>query len=151
MQKHHESRIRQTLKRLFNIRLWMSADSLMMFASFLKKTARQIFVISQHDTTESFEEACARLNVTDEILTSRACALRRMSQLLCLLNIGLLIYLGYQCFYGHIRGILMTTALIGMVGAMAFRYHFWSFQIKEKKLGCSLREWYQYGVRGEKR
>ena len=38
---------------------------------------------------------------------------------------------------------LMTFGFAALCVALMFRYHFWLYQMKRKRLGCSFQDWYQ--------
>jgi intracellular multiplication protein IcmV len=59
--------------------------------------------------------------------------------------------LGYAVWLAFQRawlGLLPTLAISVSVLSQAFRYHFWLFQIKTQKLGCTLNDWFQAHFRG---
>jgi len=41
----------------------------------------------------------------------------------------------------------MVVALTLYVLTQAFRYHFWLFQLRNRKLGCTLSEWWNARVK----
>lgn len=50
-------------------------------------------------------------------------------------------YMLYLFIYGHpfIAMISLSVILIGL--ANAFKFHFWRYQLLQKKLGCTFKEW----------
>lgn len=155
MKKRERRTFGQVLSGIFNFRMWMGAEGIRSFWHFITDSFRKMFIPAPHKiektNQETFSDAQNRLGLTDETLLTRQKALLRFSMLLFLAGFLLLVYAVFQFFYGKFPGFLLTLSLTGLAFAMAFRYHFWFFQIKERKLGCSLREWYHYGLRGEKR
>lgn len=154
MQKRQRRSFLEVVTGFFNFRMWMGADGLKSFWQFIVTTAKRLFVPNSHKMTESdetFAAAQARLGLSEEALVSREKALHRMAVLLFSIAVLLFFYAIFQLIYGSFHGFFLTVALVGLACVIGFRYHFWSFQIKERKLGCSLREWYRYGLRGEKR
>ncbi len=154
MQKRERRSFLEVVRGFFNFRMWMGADGLRAFWQFIVLTAKRMFVPNSHKTTESdenFAAAQTRLGLSEEELASREKALYRLALLLFTIGVLLFFYAIFQLIYGSFHGFLLTIALTGLACVIGFRYHFWSFQIKERKLGCSLREWYRYGLRGEKR
>ena len=50
------------------------------------------------------------------------------------------------------RGLRLLQAIDTLIAlVLAFRYHFWYFQMKQHKLGCTFNEWYRQGLLGEKK
>jgi intracellular multiplication protein IcmV len=57
--------------------------------------------------------------------------------------------MGYQLFYGSYQAAIVSFIILWIALVLAFRYHFWYFQIKNRKLGCTVYEWYR-GLLGDK-
>ncbi len=58
-----------------------------------------------------------------------------------------LIFSFYLLFHHvSISGFVIGIAVSAMFLTQAFRYHFWFFQIKHRKLGCTFQEWLQGSV-----
>jgi intracellular multiplication protein IcmV len=136
------------LKKIFNFRLWSDADRLKGFLFFIVNTVASFFVIKSNAVSESFAEARARLGLTDAVLMARKKALFRLSLLMFFLALLLLGYAMYQCLYATLLGSALTFSLMLLALVMAFRYHFWFFQIQQEKLGCSFKEWLKHGLLG---
>ena len=47
----------------------------------------------------------------------------------------------YLLFSGFLLSCLLAIAVSILSLSQAFRYHFWYFQIKHRKLGCTFEEW----------
>lgn len=150
MQKHNKRGFIGTIKSIFNVRLWTDADRVKSYWQYIVSTVKKFFVPQQKAQTESFEDAKIRMNLSDADLNVRKRALFQLCMLMCGISFLLFLYAIYQCVYGGIPGFLLTCSIMCVALVMAFRYHFWYFQIKEKKLGCSIREWFKFGLLGEK-
>lgn len=61
-----------------------------------------------------------------------------------------LCYLVYLIIGGHWKGVLVCFGVVLLAASLAFRYHFWLFQLEKRKLGCSFREWLKEGLLGKK-
>jgi intracellular multiplication protein IcmV len=123
------------------------------FNIYLYETFKKVFVPSQvrpENTEASFKEAMAKMHLTEESLIARRKALYRLCLLMTVLGFALLAYAVYHLIEGNYSAAVVSF-VVSMIGfVLAFRYHFWYFQIKERKLGCTLREWYQQGFLGKK-
>ncbi len=154
MKKRERRTLKQVLSKIFDFRMWIGTDGLKSFWYFIVSSFKKMFVPnatkSNEKKQETFVEAQERLGLTEETLLVRQKTLFRTSVFLTICGVLLLIYTLFQLFNGSFLGFLLTFSVTGLAFAMAFRYHFWFFQIKERKLGCSVREWYRHGVRGEK-
>jgi len=140
--------IRNSVKSLFNVRAWVSYDHLKAGTRSLFQLGRGLLVPKKSTTQESFEQAKARLDLDDEKLDAKANHLFRIAILFVVFAIALLGYALYHAMKGHWLATLISFSLTFLMLSLAFRYHFWFFQIKHKKLGCSFSEWMNAKVDG---
>ena len=98
--------------------------------------------------TETFEEAMVRLRLSKADISQRTQEFKRLFIIFLVIFIVLLSYTVYLLSEGSIRPGLVSLVLTFIVLAQIFRYHFWLFQIKQRKLGCTLREWFWQGLLG---
>ena len=109
----------------------------------VKEIAKDTFSTAQSKRKETFTEAMARLKLTPALVAQRQ---KRFIQLafiflgLALLCFAYSVYLAMQ---GQLAAFILGLAVTCLGLTYAFRYHFWAFQLKHKKLGCSLKEWWQ--------
>jgi intracellular multiplication protein IcmV len=94
------------------------------------------------ERTETFAEALKRHGLTE----ASAEELRKdylLYAFLLLLIGAFVLGFGFYLFFVKkiFSGMLLGIAVSALFAAQAFRYHFWSFQIKQRKLGCSFQEW----------
>ncbi len=54
-----------------------------------------------------------------------------------------IIYTVISVFEYHWKVSFMGLGFAAICLAFAFRYHFWLYQMKRKRLGCTFQEWYQ--------
>lgn len=54
--------------------------------------------------------------------------------------LGLLLCI-FEIFLGHWTYVITSFLFSVVMLVVAFRYHFWLFQVRQKKLGCTLQEW----------
>lgn len=52
-----------------------------------------------------------------------------------------LLYIIYALVHADYRLAILATLFFVLCLAQAFRYHFWLFQIKQGRLGCTFEEW----------
>lgn len=150
MKKKSGSRVGRVVTRIINIRFWFDWDRMKAFTAALMNGIKGMFVPQQSVTSESFNDAKTRMNLSDDELLSKQNALFRLSMLMLFVAVLLLGYSGYQLFYGSLKAFLVSLVVTLIALVLAFRYHFWYFQIKHRKLGCSINEWYRQGLLGEK-
>lgn len=150
MKKKSGSRIVRLFKRIINVRTWADWDRMKSFTLYLVGGFMKLFVPQKTVDTESFEEAIARLNISQSDLMGKQKALYRLSLVMVVAAFLFFVYAGYQVFYGSFKATLVSLIVMLIALVLSFRYHFWYFQIKYRKLGCSFHEWFRQGLMGEK-
>lgn len=138
------------IKSIFNFRAWIDWDRIKAFTLYLLLGFKKFFVPQKREVVEDFKEAKARLNLSNEELAAKQKALYRMSLLMIGFALFVAMYGFYHLYLGSLRAFVLSLIVMMIALVLAFRYHFWYFQIKKGKLGCSLLEWYREGLLGEK-
>lgn len=156
MKKQNYSRVASVIKSIFNVRSWADYDRMKSFTSYLLNGIKKM-VIPQPTVNDNvlaskkaFDDKFAEMKLTDEELSDRAKGLYRLSVVMCVAAVGIFGYTIYQLFHGGYRAVMVSFVLTAISLVLAFRYHFWYFQIKERRLGCTIREWYRQGLLGDK-
>lgn len=130
---------------IFNFRVtkWVGLDQIKANSRNLVNIGQSLITPQQANYKETFEEALVRLNITEEQIQQRRKEFTRL--MVIYLGISLLIF-AYSIFivykYKNIMGFIMGFALTIFALTHAFKYHFWIYQIKHRRLGCTLREWF---------
>ncbi len=113
-----------------------------LYAEYLKFRAK-CFYATTSQYVETFEEALQRLNITEQELEQRRKEFTRLMITYILIAIAVFAYGVYVVsMHKNIAGFIMCFAITIYTLTHAFRYHFWIYQIKYRKLGCSLRDWF---------
>ena len=148
MSNKKPGRIKGTFRKVFQFRFWLDAERLQGFGSYLASVFKSLFVLQRKEGAESFDEAAVRLTLNEEDLLKRQRGLFYLTLFMLFLVTLLFAYVIYQVMYGTFAGVLVSLVVMLIACALAFRYHFWFFQIKSKQLGCSVRTWFKEGVLG---
>lgn len=138
-------------KSTFRPSVWLDSSRITGFWLYVKQSALKLFVPQKKQSEESFEQAKKRLKLNNKELLKREKALFRLSIFICVIALCILIYsivLIVQRFY---LGACSALAVSGIAFVLAFRYHFWYYQIHTKQLGCTLSEWFSQGLLGGKK
>ncbi len=137
------SKTKRVIHWFFKPREWSDWDRSKSIARFFLEMIERFFVVrpQSEEKAETFDNAVAKYNLDEASLKAKAQGLERLSYSLVAVGVFLFFYAIYQLFYGSTRGMLIAVAETGIALVLAFRYHFWSFQIKSRKLGCSFKEW----------
>lgn len=120
---------------------WMSWGYIKETTDRFKILFLDIVIPKKASTSETFEEAMQRLELTEADLVQRKKEFIRLFYFFILLAIGILAYALYMAFLGNLVTALIAFCLSVYALSQAFRFHFWLFQLKHRKLGCTIKEW----------
>lgn len=150
MKKKFGSRTVTVLKRVLNVKSWLDWERIKGFTNYLYLGAKRFFIPKSAQAGEDFEGVKAKLNLTDRQLKNRQSALLRLSLLMLVIAFILFGYALYQFYHANIVTGFLSVIVMGIALVLAFRYHYWCYLIKERKLVCTLREWFSKGLMGNK-
>lgn len=153
MKKKAKERLKKTgktVRKYFNPANWMGYSHIETSADMIKQTVADIFIPPESGVEDDFSETVEQLGLSPEILKSKQKALMRLCVFLVFLMLIVLSYSSYQLYQGHYRAFIPSLVLSFVCLAFAFRYHFWYFQIKVQRLGCTFQEWLNYVLSGKK-
>lgn len=138
-----------TFKPFVNVHEWLGLRNLAMMTRGLVTTISAVFSPRKIERTESFEEAIKRLNLTPQDLKEKQNSFFKIALSMGALGAICLIYMLYLLWSGFLGAGLIAFVVALIIFAYAFRFHFWYFQLKNKKLGCTVKEWLDAKVSGE--
>ena len=129
-------------KTFFNPSGWLGYG--MLKAQFVSswRILKSIFTLPVPTRTETFSEAATRFNLTEEQIQKTASNFFLYSLILTVcgvITIGFSVYLLFH--HGTFAGFILGMATTALFFAYAFRFSFWRFQIQQRKLGCTFKEW----------
>lgn len=137
-------------KPFVNVKGWMGYSDIASGAEDIKHGAEKIFIPEKAERKESFSEACERLGLDEEAIQQKEQDFLKLATYLFLISMGVFLYAIYLAWSGLFAAFLIAFTVCLLSLGYAFRYHFWFFQIKERKLGCTLQEWFDSNIKGEK-
>jgi intracellular multiplication protein IcmV len=138
-------------KTFINPAEWVDADNIAKNSKSMFSIVKRLFVIPTATHTETFEEASTRLNLTEKDVKERQEYFYFFAYIFLVL--GLATFFSSFFFLVKFRtfaGFILALATSSLFFAQAFRYHFWYFQTKVRKLGCTFDDWYQGFFKNEK-
>lgn len=140
--KKLKSLAKGTVKTFANFPLWIGFDAVKNSTNFVCKAVDVILRRNKTLPQESFAEAMKRLNLNDSDMDQRKYRYLNACLIYLVFAFGMLCYLVYLFFakYVVIDAIIVTLILSITFSSLAFYNYFWYFQIKHKKLGCTVRE-----------
>jgi len=140
------SNIKKGFDFVFYIRpkQWVSWD---FFKNSTQKTygmLKDLYTIPSKGRVETFYQALARHGLTLEDVEQLKRKFYFLSMVFLSFSIGMFLYAADGFFNEQVlRGIGAVSLTIFLL-AQSFRYHFWYFQLVEKRLGCSFSEWLNF-------
>jgi len=143
--------IKRVAKPFVDVPTWVGYAQLKDYAKNIGKNVSSLFIPKKAERVETFEEAMARLKLTEADLIARQKEFKRLILIFSFIGLILLGYTFYLLMDGSFRGAIASFALTLLIFSYSFRYHFWLFQIRQRKLGCTLREWLDSGFMGGKK
>lgn len=149
MAKKKSSLWRGAFQSAVDVPQWLGYEWLVYPFSTIANQAKKFFIPRKATRQESFEEAVARLKLNEDqlVLKTRACMKLAITffimAIVALLNALYLFWC--TAFFGG--GFSVVLALCCL--ALSFHYHFWVFQIRSRKLGCSVEEWWFSHSKGQ--
>ncbi len=151
------SAIKNNVKNNFNLKAWLGGDSIKRssqtirdFYNDLYKTAfdRDSKDRSQPLQSLSFEEAMKRNRLSEEGLKKRMQRSLMLLRLYSVLALLMLAYLIYLFMHAQTRAALFDVVLILVLASYMFKEHFNYVQMKQRRLGCTFKDWLNALVRG---
>jgi len=151
MKSKSSSKTKGFIKAVFNPRAWVDFDRVRAGQRYILSVCTTYFIPQERAPTESFAEAKKKLHLTDQDLISRKKALFRLSIMMLFISSLLFAYTLYNLFSLEFLAAGLSVVVLSIALVLAFRYHFWYFQIKQEKLGCTFKEWFNQGLMGKKK
>jgi intracellular multiplication protein IcmV len=143
--------IKKIIKPAVDVPKWIDYQQLVKTNRSIFGFIKKFFIPDQAKTKESFEEALSRLKLTPADLIQRH---KEFSRLMWIWIFLFLINIAYSIYLLHIhsfRGFYPCLGIGIIILTQIFRYNFWLFQIKQRRLGCSFRDWFNSQFFGKKK
>lgn len=136
----------------FDVKRWVGLDQIKESGKTVHGMYDDIFNKKSNKAQEpkTFEACVQRYNLTEEMLQKK----RRMlvyTSLGCLAGSFLIFaYTIYLILSGIYFSSMVSFMLALLLLAYAYREHFNAFQIKQRRLGCTFKEWVSHTFKGGK-
>jgi len=126
---------------------WIGVENIKQSLGNTALCAKNLFKIQQAERVETFEEAQQRLSV-DEAELTKIKIKYTFFYIFYLIGALILFSYGFYIAYHAHRyiGFLMCFSLTLYGLSRAFFYHFWVYQIQQKKLGLTLKDWLHHYI-----
>lgn len=129
-------------KTFFNPAAWIGYQSLKQHTLLMYGVLKTLFTKEKPLRTETFEQAMQRFKLHEKDIDSMSTDYRVYAGVLFLLGVSSVSYCVYLLIHHtQVLGFIMGISASALFFAQAFRYDFWAFQLKQRKLGCTFNEW----------
>lgn len=138
--------------RIIDVRVdkWMSLSSIKDSFDKTSSILSGLVIPENAKRKETFQESLVRLGISEADLEQRKKEFFRLVVIYTLIGLSIIFYGIYMAIKQHFAAGLISICLSLFAFGQAFRFHFWLFQIQHRKLGCTLKEWLNSSVSGEK-
>ena len=139
------SSIKKGLDTIFYIRpkKWVSWDFVSKNTSQNLDLVKQAFQVTKPQRKESFKQAMHRHGVNEHEILKIQYRYTMFSYFFLTIALGIVLYAVQGLLNQEFHKFFAAVCLAVFVLSLSFRYNFWAYQIKMKKLGCTFKEWWQ--------
>jgi|GEM_PF-671420 len=137
--------------RVVDVRVdkWVSLQYLGETADNFKNILMDSVIPKKATYSETFEQAMERLELTEADIASRKKEFTQLFYFFLTLSLVIITYGLYLAFTSNMVSTLIAFCLSIYTFSQSFRFHFWLFQLKSRKLGCTVKEWMNAAVNSE--
>jgi intracellular multiplication protein IcmV len=128
-------------KTFFDVPSWLGLQQLKEETKELIGWVRPFMTPKKIKQESTFKQAMKHFDVTEKELSSYARQYLFLSFFYSLLGLLSLLYAIYHFYHRHLVAGLITILISLFIFLQAFVMHFWYFEIKHHKLGCTFHEW----------
>ena len=120
---------------------WIDYEGLKYSCNEIGRLVKRLFIPAKSTYQETFSEAMARLQLSDDDIQQRQQNFRVMATVFGIVTLLIFFYTGYLFVTGSLHAGLMAMGLFFVGLGFTFDKHFWYVQIKHRTLGLSFKEW----------
>lgn len=129
------------IKSVVDVKGWLGYDQIKYQSKDVTGMIRHGFRIQKATYQETFEQAMTRLNLSAEDLQGLVHRFTLQMYLYIVCTVFALLYLIYLFWNIHLIAGVITLFIVALFIIKACAVNFYLFQIKHRKLGCTLKEW----------
>ena len=128
-------------KTFLDVPTWIGWGTLKVNTKNLIDMTKDILVVKKVDE-ETFEQAKKRLNLTEKDIERAKNYYVKFSMLFLAVTVLSLIYTFYLFLSAYFLSGVIAFLVTVLSALESFMFHFRYFQIKHRKLGCTIKEWF---------
>ncbi|EKE01722.1 MAG: IcmV [uncultured bacterium] len=138
--------IKKLFKSFVDVKKWMSYDEVVTNTKTTIGLFRRLISYSKPEAIrhETYEEAVARLGMTEAQLLNRKKAFLYSALVYGAFALVLFIYLIYLLVNAYFFAAFFDLILACLLFLTAYLEHFWYMQMQKKKLGCGFQDWLNF-------
>lgn len=135
-----------------NVKRWVGMDHIKENGRTIGKLFKTVMKNGPKETThpESFKEAMHRYNMTEKDLKARMKTAKKIITFSLVVSAAVLLYLFYLIAHHRIIPSFVCFMMIFLLLAYGFREHFNLYQMRQRRLGCSFKEYFNSLLKGSK-
>ncbi len=140
----YSKKLKVLFDKYFDYKSWVDYNRTREITYYFLNIFRKFFIpqkINKEDI-KPFDDVIKEMGITEEDLSKKFITFKRMYRVMLFSALFFYVYSLYQLLYGGILSVMVSVVLAFVCLALAFRYHFWYFQVKKRKLGCTIKEWF---------
>lgn len=148
MSKEKSSASRRVFRSFFNPRAWTSYETMRDISQYLFDGFSRLFVLKKAGQSEELEQVMRKLALSEKDIAERKKVFFRMTLLMAFITLVVFFYTMFHLLYANYHAVLLGSVVCLLSLSLTFRYHFWYFQLRQRKLGCTFKEWLRLGLLG---
>lgn len=147
--------VKKAMTSGFSVKRWAGTEQIAHNGSVIRNLFKQVFKsphdsVSSNDSPDTFEACLQKYNLTEKDLKKRMKTCLQVALFCALIALVVVVYMFYMFSHDRVLGGLVCGMLAVVAFAHAFREHFNYFQMKQRRLGCTFKEWFAFTIRGGK-
>lgn len=141
----YSQRFKNLFDKYFDYKAWVDLKRTQEISNYFLNIFKKFFIPqkSSQIVVRNLDDVIKEMGLTEDDVSKKLVTFKRMYRLMLVAALFFYVYSLYQLIYGGILSVMVAVVIAFVCLTLAFRYHFWSFQIKKRKLGCSIKEWFR--------
>ncbi|HLD16996.1 MAG TPA: type IVB secretion system protein IcmV [Coxiellaceae bacterium] len=135
----------------FNVSRWIGTDNIKASSRTVQDLYKDLYkkeLVGSGVKKETFEEAMIRLGLTEADIQKRMALSRKRLVIYALFGVFTVGYMIYLFAIHQFSASFLCLIILLLLLTYCFKEHFQYYQMKRRKLGCSIKEWLRDLFRG---
>lgn len=127
-----------------NVKFWSDYERLHSGYSAISRMFQTLFIPKKAQKIQSLEEVMHQYRLNAHDIVKKQQAFWRLTMIMLIVSSLIFCYAIYHLMHHRYHVALLTGSILLIPLALAFRYHFWYYQLKSQRLGCTFTQWLNY-------